>query len=141
MGRRDRHGRGVRGPLIPAEHPAATSRSEAFDDEVLDAFERLLPRWGTQLRAVDLVVVEMPDVERLGAAADPAADPVPLAYAEPAGANRPARIVVHRHPVLRRSRDRTERVALLEDLMVEQVADLLGLTPEQVDPRWDVDDD
>ena len=37
--RRDRRGRGLRGPLLPPELPAARSRSERFDDLVPDAAE------------------------------------------------------------------------------------------------------
>ena len=39
--RRDRHGRGLRGRLVPAEVPLARSRAEQFDDLVLDAVEDL----------------------------------------------------------------------------------------------------
>ena len=34
--RRDRHGRGLRGRLVPAEVPLARSRAEQFDDLVRD---------------------------------------------------------------------------------------------------------
>ncbi len=39
--RRDRHGRGLRGRLVPAEVPLARSRAEEFDYLVLDAVEDL----------------------------------------------------------------------------------------------------
>ena len=37
--RRDRHGRGLRGRLVPTDIPLARSRAEQFDDLVLDAVE------------------------------------------------------------------------------------------------------
>jgi predicted Zn-dependent protease with MMP-like domain len=132
--RRDRHGRALRGPLLPASAPAAGTRAEDFDDLVLDAFERLLPRWGEQLRRVEVAVQEVPQDSP---SPDPVADPVPLAEVQPAGPAGPARIVVFRRPVELRTGTRAERVALLDDLVVETVADLLGLTPEQIDPRYD----
>jgi len=43
--RRDRHGRGLRGLLVPMEVPLYRSRSERFDDLVLLAVSQLEPRW------------------------------------------------------------------------------------------------
>jgi hypothetical protein len=43
--RRDRHGRGLRGRLVPDGVPLARSRAEQFDDLVLDAVEDLERRW------------------------------------------------------------------------------------------------
>jgi hypothetical protein len=34
--RRDRRGRGIRGPLLPPTLPAHRTRAERFDDQVLD---------------------------------------------------------------------------------------------------------
>src|SRR4051794_41256630 len=39
--RRDRHGRGMRGPIAPPQVPLAASRAEAFADLVQDSVERL----------------------------------------------------------------------------------------------------
>jgi len=52
---RDRRGRGIRGPLAPAELPLSLTRAEKFDDLVLDAVERLEQRW-PQLAAVEFAV-------------------------------------------------------------------------------------
>ena len=43
--RRDRHGRGLRGRLVPDSVPLARSRAEQFDDLVLDAVEDIERRW------------------------------------------------------------------------------------------------
>ena len=48
MTSRDRHGRGLRRPLHPLGSPGALSRSEVFDDLLLDAAERLEARWGRE---------------------------------------------------------------------------------------------
>ncbi len=124
----------MRGPLLPEHVPAAATRAEEFDDLVLDAFERLLPRWGAELRRVEVAVQEVPGDPP---GVDPAADPVPLAEVQPHAPAGSARIVVFRRPVELRTSSHAERVGLLDDLIVETVADLLGLTPEQVDPRYD----
>ena len=44
--RRDRRGRGLRGSLLPGDLPAARSRSEQFDELVLDAVEPGVPALG-----------------------------------------------------------------------------------------------
>src|SRR6185312_3591107 len=85
--RRDRHGRGLRGPLLPAALPGARTRSELFDDLVLDAVEHLEHRWSDQLRNVEFAVEDVPPVDALPAdGADPAglAGEVPLARLLPA---------------------------------------------------------
>src|SRR3712207_8198549 len=61
--RRDRHGRGLRGRLVPAEVPLARSRAEQFDDLVLDAVEDLERRWERELAGVEFAVEDVPWVE------------------------------------------------------------------------------
>lgn len=51
----------------------------------------------------------------------------------------PAQIVVYRRPVEIRTKSRDERALLVHEVVVEQVAELLGLSPESVDPRYGQD--
>ncbi|HEX9034243.1 MAG TPA: peptidase, partial [Streptosporangiaceae bacterium] len=60
MRRRDRHGRGLRGPLAPIGSPLHRSRAERFDDLVLQAVAQLEPRWDSQLAGVEFAVEEVP---------------------------------------------------------------------------------
>ncbi|NAS24442.1 metallopeptidase family protein [Herbidospora galbida] len=136
--RRDRHGRGMRGPLAPSHVPIAKSRGERFDDLVLDAVDRLRVRWAKELAAVDFGVEEVPPVaELLDGPARLASDPIPFGRAEPALRGDPAMVVVYRRPLEARARDRESLAALVHTVVVEQVSTLLGLTPEQVDPGYD----
>ena len=69
---------------------------------------------------------------------------VPLAHVLPASGRRPARIVIYRRPLEARAGDRDELGDIVHDIVVEQVAELLGLEPETVDPgyagnNWDDD--
>lgn len=48
-------------------------------------------------------------------------------------------MVVYRRPVEIRTKGRDERAALVHEVVVEQVAELLGLTPDTVDPRYGED--
>lgn len=135
--RRDRHGRGLRGPLTPSSLPLYRTRSQRFDDLVDEAVERLERRWADKLARVEFAVAEVPlEEDWSGAGVDPAADPVPLARLFPAAADQPARIVVFRRPLEARAADPQEREALVHEVLVEQVAALLGLSPETVDPEY-----
>ncbi|MBY6304567.1 metallopeptidase family protein [Streptomyces clavuligerus] len=123
---RDRHGRGMRGPVTPPQVPLAASRAEAFSDLVQDSVERLERRW-PQLADVDFLVMDVPYVTE---------DTVPLGSSAPAGRDSPARVVIYRRPVEIRAKNREERALLVHEVVVEQVAELLGLSPESVDPRY-----
>ncbi|MFR9790861.1 metallopeptidase family protein [Streptomyces sp. MB22_4] len=133
--RRDRHGRGMRGPIAPPQVPLAASRAEVFADLVQDSVERLERRW-PQLAEVEFQVLEVPRVEGLDAVGLWGDESVPLGGIAPAREGRRARVVVYRRPVEIRSKGRDERAALVHEVVVEQVAELLGLTPETVDPRY-----
>ncbi|WP_112470702.1 metallopeptidase family protein [Streptomyces triticisoli] len=134
--RRDRHGRGMRGPIAPPQVPLAASRAEAFADLVQDSVDRLERRW-PQLADIDFLVLEVPRLDRPG---QPWSDEaVPLGGTIASHDGRRARVVVYRRPVEIRTKGRDERAALVHEIVVEQVAELLGLTPETVDPRYDED--
>ncbi|MFJ4921384.1 metallopeptidase family protein [Streptomyces sp. NPDC088725] len=124
--RRDRHGRGMRGPVAPPQVPLSLSRAESFNDLVQDSVDRLERRW-PQLADVEFLVMDVPDVKD---------DVVPLGLSAPAAKERPARIVLYRRPVEIRTKSRDERAMLVHEVVVEQVAELLGLAPESVDPRY-----
>jgi predicted Zn-dependent protease with MMP-like domain len=133
--RRDRHGRGLRGPLTPPRTPVARTRAERFDDLVRDEVRRLGRRWGRELARVEFAVEEVPAVE-------PWFDgPVPLGQTRPGEDGRPVRIVIFRRPVEARAAGERETGRLVRDLLVEEIADLLGLSPESVDPSYDSPDE
>ncbi|MEU6217448.1 metallopeptidase family protein [Streptomyces sp. NPDC047022] len=134
--RRDRHGRGMRGPVAPPQVPLSASRAEVFADLVQDSVERLERHW-PQLADIDFLVLEVP---RLDGPGDGWSDEaVPLGGTIEAHDGRRARVVVYRRPVEIRTKGRDERAALVHEVVVEQVAELLGLTPETVDPRYGED--
>lgn len=57
--RRDRHGRGMRGPVAPPQVPLSATRADTFRDLVLDSVERLERRW-PQLADVEFMVLDVP---------------------------------------------------------------------------------
>jgi len=111
----------------------ARTRSERFDDLVLDALERLDRRWSRQLADVELAVEEVPPAD----GESWSVDVVPLARLFPAAPKLPARIVLFRRPIEARAPGRAELAALVHDVVVEQVAELLGVEPETVDPSYE----
>lgn len=145
---RPRHGRGIRGPLLPETTPRFKSRSATFDATVLEAYAPFQQRFAQQLRTLDIAVDTVP---RMRLRPDMAIDsdeiatdgPVPLGRLIPAGVDqhgRPtrARIVVFRMPILHRCINRTEERELLEKVFTYLVASYLNMLPTDIDPhfRW-----
>jgi predicted Zn-dependent protease with MMP-like domain len=136
--RRDRHGRGLRGPLAPPEVPLHRSRSEQFGDLVLEAVARLEPRWESELSHIEFAVQEVPDTDP----PEDAPDAVPLASLDlgspdPGDPAHGPRIILYRRALLARAEDEEELADLVLDVIVEEVARLLGVEPETIDPGYD----
>ncbi|MCI0386428.1 metallopeptidase family protein [Streptomyces sp. CNQ085] len=144
--RRDRHGRGMRGPIAPPQVPLAMSRADAFDDLVRDSADRLERQW-PQLSGVEFVVQEVPPAAPESGTGPgdwvdgwlDGPDGVPLGRYAAARDGRPDRVVVYRRPIELRARTRDDRALLVHEVVVEQVAELLGLAPESIDPRYGQD--
>jgi predicted Zn-dependent protease with MMP-like domain len=139
---RDRHGRGLRGSLYPSTLPAASTRAERFDALVLAALEPIEARWRTELTKLDVAVDDVPDVrgdEATLAAEGTLTDAgVPLARLVPAGMDRrglptKARIVLFRRPLEARARDGADLADLVHHVLVDQVANYLGVDPTIID--------
>jgi hypothetical protein len=129
----------MRGPVAPPQVPLSASRAKSFRDLVQDSVERLEPRW-PQLSEVEFLVHDVPRPDGAGSAAEwPGESSVPLGTAAPAAKDRPAQIIVYRRPVEIRTKNRDERALLVHEVVVEQVAELLGLAPESVDPLYGQD--
>lgn len=128
--RRDRHGRGLRGPLAPSEVPISLTRSEKFDDVVREEVQRIAVQWQSELEGVEFAVEDVPEVE-------PGTTTVPLSAlrrVSVSGTQTP-RVVIFRRPVEARGGDDDRDLArLVRELVVEEVAGLLGISPDQVDP-------
>ncbi len=124
--RRDRRGRGLRGPLAWPALPLMRTRSDRFDEAVLAAMERIERRLGQRLEAVEVAVELVPP-------SDP--NPweehrIPLCRCFPPEGRLPGRIVLYRRPI------ETRLQPVVDNLVTEQVAELLGVTPESIDPGY-----
>ena len=131
--RRDRHGRGLRGPLAWPPVPAMATRAQRFDELVLDVASRMEHHAGPALGGLEFAVEDVPP-------SDPApweSSDVPLGRLFAAQGKMPARIVVYRRPVETRTNDPRELAVLINDIVVEQVAALLGVDPRELDAGYD----
>ena len=129
--RRDRHGRGLRGQLLPSSLPAARTRAERFDDLVLDAAEDLPRRWRERVQEVELAVEDVPP-------ADPSpweGGEVPLGRVFPADRGLAARVVVYRRPVEARAQGHADLADRVRSGVVEQLAHELGVSPDELESR------
>ena len=131
MGRRDRHGRGLRSPLHPPGSRGYATRKQHFDRAVADRVAWLEQRWGSQWGRVDFAVEEVPP-------SPPTAweHGVPLGRLFPAGSGLAARVVLYRRPIEQRAADPEDLLALIRDVLVENVGHLLSRSPEDVDPDY-----
>lgn len=124
--RRDRRGRGARGPLAWPPVPVMASRAERFDDLVLDAVQHLEQRLGRDLTELEIAVEDVPP-------ADPAPweSGIALGRLFPPEGSLPAKVVVYRRPVEARAQEDDVGTLVLE-VVTEQVAGLLGMDPEDL---------
>lgn len=108
------------------------TRRQQFDDLVLDSAARLERHLGARKTEVEFAVEDVPP-------SDPApweSSAVPLGRLFPSHGRMPDRIVVYRRPVESRAQDSRDLSAIVQDVVVEQVAALLGVPPAELDPRY-----
>jgi hypothetical protein len=115
--------------------PARRTPAESFDRVALRVVQGVVSRWTDRLGDVELAVEEVPVLPARWSEST-----VPLAsYVEASGGARP-RLVLFRRPLEHRAEDLTELEALLVTVVVEQVADVLGIAPEDVLPGYEEDE-
>ena len=131
MTTRDRHARGPRGPLFPGEIGGRDSRRGRFDLAVADAASRIEADWGDEWGHLVIDIEDLPPP-----LAPDWADGVPLGALIPASGGAPARIVVYRRPIEHRAATPRDLVAIVRDVLADRVADLLGRSPEEIDPDY-----
>jgi predicted Zn-dependent protease with MMP-like domain len=128
----------MRGPAITPSRPGRSelpTRGERFDELVLDTVREIDTRWQDRLGLVEYAVEDAPQLPD-----DWAGDTVPLASLVRGHGTQPTRLVVFRRPIEHRCETRAELEAMVLTVLVEQVAELLGIAAEDVDPRYSSDD-
>lgn len=136
--RRDRHGRGLRGPLAlpnaltgpPVPLRGRAGRAEFFTECVRTAVARVQDACPSALVAIDIGIEDVPSGEGLWAH-----DRVPLAAAISSNPTRHGQIVLYRRPLERRAETRKGLRILVFRTLVEQLAALTGIPAAEIDPE------
>lgn len=135
--RRERRGRGMRGPgVLPRVpgRPELPTKGERFDDLALGIVMEIDERWQDRLGLVEYAVEDAPQIPD-----DWGSETVPLSSLVRGTGATPTRLVLFRRPIEHRCETRVDLEAMVLTVVVEQIAELLGLDPEDVDPRYDAD--
>jgi predicted Zn-dependent protease with MMP-like domain len=128
----------MRGPAILPERPGEPvlpTPRERFDELVLEVVADLERRWADRLGLVEYGVEDAPQIPD-----DWATGTVPLSSLVRGSGGQPTRLVLFRRPIEHRCETRADLEALVLTVLVEQVAELLGIDPADVDPRYDAGD-
>ena len=135
--RRDRHQRGLRGPLAlpnpyggPARPPRPANRADFFDDSVHAAVDRVAASCPDALVGVTFGIEDVPDLPPSWAG-----ERVPLAAAVAADEERMAQVVIYRRPLEHRAASRRGLRILVHRTIVEQLAALTGRPVSDFDPE------
>lgn len=143
---RDRHGRGIRGPLalphawskrpVPLSRP---SRTDFFNECVTAAMAEIAE---VNPEALDGVIVGVEDVPHFNI--NWSGDRVPMSAALEPSRGRKAQIVIYERPLEHRATTREELRRLVHRTIVEQLSALTGLDIDQLTDyadEWDDWDD
>ena len=128
----------MRGPaVVPRDpgRPELRTARERFDDLALSIVTEIDERWQDRLGLVEYAVEDAPQIPD-----DWDSGTVPLSSLVRGTGGDPTRLVLFRRPIEHRCETRTELEAMVLTVVVEQVAELLGIDAEQVDPRYQRDE-
>ena len=124
----------MRGPgVLPSEpgQPSGRTTRERFDELALDIVTDIDRRWQDRLGLVEYAVEDAPQIPD-----DWNSETVPLSSLVRGAGSTPTRLVLFRRPIEHRCENRTDLEAMVLTVVVEQVAELLGIDAELVDPRY-----
>jgi predicted Zn-dependent protease with MMP-like domain len=124
----------MRGPGVLPGHGVRRgrrTRRERFDDLVLAVVTDIDHRWQDRLGLVEYAVEDAPQIPD-----DWTSETVPLSSLVRGTGATPTRLVVFRRPIEHRCDTRSDLEATVLTVVVEQIAELLGIDPELVDPRY-----
>ncbi len=124
----------MRGPAVLTPDPGAPvlpTSGERFDTLVLDVVADLEDRWADRLGLVEYAVEDAPQIPD-----DWHPETIPLSSLVRGARGAPTRLVLFRRPIEHRAETRSDLEALVLTVLVEQVAELLGIDAELVDPRY-----
>lgn len=128
---RDRRGRGLRGPAVApgTRHPVQRTGAQRFDAIAIGIMRELWRHWPEALGAIELGVEEVPIIPETWHGQS-----VPLSTYVAARGTTPARLVLLRRPIEHRAETPEDLRSLVLTVLVDQVAEILGIDPDDVLP-------
>lgn len=140
--RRDRHGRGLRGPLATRNPLTGTAlepvgppgRATFFEEALQASIDRVQEHCPEALVGIAFGIEEVPFLQTAWSG-----EQVPLAAAVAPTPAALGRVVLYRRPLEHRAATRQGLQILVHRTLVEQLAALTGLSITEIDP--DADDD
>lgn len=128
--RRDRHGRGLRGPILPLSVPSWKTRSNRFDELIALELATYRRFYEEDMKKLDFAVIDVPETDP-----SPWEDGIPLARYLPfhKGGDIVARLVFYRMPILMSAVRSPDPRYFIHAVVTEQLASALGKNPEDID--------
>jgi len=117
--------------FAPRGLPLQRSAAAQFDEVVAIEVTRLEKRLPQVVARVEFAIEDVPNLEF-------DATEIPLTHSTGGTSHEPYRIVVFRRPIELRCETGADLHALIHTVLVEQVSELLGRPPEEIDPRYDL---
>lgn len=141
--RRDRHGRGLRGPLAlanpltrrPVRPAKPANRADYFRESVHEAVERIARQCPDALVGITFGIEDVPYLKTAWSG-----EHVPLAAAIDPDEERLGQVVIYRRPLEHRAASRRGLQILVYRTIVEQLAALTGRSVEEIDPEGHAED-
>ncbi|MDO5727016.1 MAG: metallopeptidase family protein [Bowdeniella nasicola] len=131
--RRDRHGRGIRGPLLPPTLPGWQSQRERFNELVRDAARELTLRY-PKLRSIEFAVEDVPP--SAPGQYEPHAISIARSFAADHSRGLRYRTVIYRLPITTRTRSWAETTHLVRYALASQCSSFLNIDPRELYPLF-----
>lgn len=127
--KRDRHSRGLRGPLVPHAAPIHVKPDEAFERMLTLAVEDFGIRLGRELENIEISLEEIPNYRDLTLAEKT----VPLGRIE---LGNPTKIIIYQRPIEIQSKSSFGTDRLIRDTLADLIGLATGIRPIDIDPDY-----
>ena len=129
LANRDRHDRGLRGPLIPHVAPIYENPSKTFERMLTHAVEDFGVRLGSEIEHLEIRLEEIPNNRDLTLAENS----VPLGRIE---IGNPTKIVIYQKPIELRCKNLNAVDRLIRDTLADLIGLAIGIRPSDIDPDY-----
>lgn len=126
--RRDRHGRGIAGPIYQYNSPRYRSRDKKFEDQFAFALSDL-DALGIETSRITFKSEPVPRIQDLVISSGT----VPLGRIE---RGNPNVVVLYQQSIELRSADLATQMQVIKDVLADLVGRLLGKSPIEIDPSY-----